>query len=461
MAWIGSNEGCAIARPWAVLALLLGCSSDAGLDGDSGFSDTDSANATDANETRGTGQPGDDETSGGVGAGIPCDVADILAARCLECHADPPRFGASMPLVRHDDFLMPLPSAPGATVADGVASRLEDATRPMPPTGLLPPAERDVVQQWLAAGAPRNDGEVCDAPGGDDPPEVLPCEPSHEFRARGPGAADEPFEVPVVDDLYMCFTFRSPFGAQTQGTAWAPIVDDERVLHHWILYRTQTEQVDGGVGPCSMPSDATFLAGWAPGGGNLVMPDGVGLELAGPDEWLILQMHYNNTAGWQDAADRSGVALCTTDTPRAQTAGIVWLGTFDIDIPAGATGHQEVGNCPSAATSLLPGPLHVISSAPHMHELGRAFKTEILRGGSNAAAETLIDVPHFSFDNQQAYVHEPEVLVQPGDALRTTCTFDNPTNAAVGFGEGTGDEMCFNFALVYPVPPSEARVCTF
>jgi hypothetical protein len=355
---------------------------------------------------------------------------------------------------------MPLPSDAARTVASGMSERMNDAQRPMPPTGLLPQSERDLVEQWLSAGAPASEGEICDDPGPDDPPEELPCEPSHEFRAHGPAGADAPFEVPAVDDLYMCFTFKSPFGATTQGTAWAPIVDDERVLHHWILYRTQTAQVDGGVGPCSMPSDATFLSGWAPGGGNFVMPDDVGLELSGPDEWLILQMHYNNTAGWQDAADRSGVALCTTDTPRPQTAGIVWLGTFDIDIPAGASGHAEVGMCPSTVTSLLPSPLRIISSAPHMHELGRAFKTEILRGGNNGPSEILVDVPHFSFDDQRAYMHDPEVVIQPGDAMRTTCTYDNPTSAPVGFGEKTSEEMCFNFILVYPVPPSDYRLCT-
>lgn len=39
----------------------------------------------------------------------------------------------------------------------------------------------------------------------------------------------------------------------------------------------------------------------------------------------------------------------------------------------------------------------------------------------------------------------------PGDAIRTTCTFDNPYDFPVLFGEGTEDEMCFNFVMAYPI----------
>jgi hypothetical protein len=40
--------------------------------------------------------------------------------------------------------------------------------------------------------------------------------------------------------------------------------------------------------------------------------------------------------------------------------------------------------------------------------------------------------------------------VLPGDVLTTTCTYDNPSTSTVTFGEGTRDEMCFDFITVYP-----------
>jgi hypothetical protein len=69
-------------------------------------------------------------------------------------------------------------------------------------------------------------------------------------------------------------------------------------------------------------------------------------------------------------------------------------------------------------------------------------------------------VDPFQFENQQYYPHEPEVLLQPGDALRTRCTYDNPGDQPVFLGEGTEDEMCFNFVMIYPLDlVGESRDC--
>ena len=293
-------------------------------------------------------------------------------------------------------------------------------------------------------------------------PDELPCEVTHTFTAHANGSGTDPFHVPLVDNLYECFTFASPLAAETQITAWAPIVDDERVLHHWILYKTSQQQPDGGVGPCNMPGDASFVAGWAPGGTNFIMPDDVGLEFGGPDDYYILQLHYNNTGGYDDALDNSGVAFCTSE-PRPNTAGIIWLGTTGISIPADAVGHEETGVCPSSATGLLPFNLNIIASFPHMHELGRQLETTVYRGGAGGPAETLVNADPFSFDNQVMYPHDPHFVLEPGDELVTTCTYDNTYGTPVSFGEDTEDEMCFNFIMAYPIQllPPEARQCVF
>lgn len=379
--------------------------------------------------------------------GIPCEIAEILNEHCWGCHVEPPKFGAPMSLGDH-----------GALVeyASIVRERLFDASNPMPPTGEMSDEDRDALDGWLADGAPAYDGPPC---GELPPPEEIPigpehldCTPTHSFVAHAEGS-DAPYHVPELgaENAYTCFTFKSPFDGTEQGTAWAPIVDDERVLHHWILYRTATPQVDGGVGPCNMPQDAVFVAGWAPGGQNFAMPDDVGLELAGPDDSFILQMHYHNTAHYDDALDQSGVALCTTDTPREHLAGIYTLGSVDINIPPYASGHQAIGECPSWATNFLPEPVHAIASFPHMHEFGTSFRTEVLRGSDTGPLETLVNIDTWVFDNQRYYEHDPIFTIHPGDSIRTTCTFDNTSNQAVTFGEKTEDEMCFNFVMLYPI----------
>lgn len=419
------------------------------------------------NAAQPTGSAGS-STAGGGGStttDIPCDVDEVLANNCRGCHAAPPRYGAPMPLASVADLHAPAVSDPTRSVLTLVQQRLADPQSPMPPTGDMPAEDRAILDAWLDAGAPANQGPPC----GTEPPvppppigvDALPCEPTHSFTAHAQGSA-APYHVPEVGagNLYQCFTFRSPFNGTTQATAWAPIIDDERVLHHWILYRTKTPQTDGGVMPCNMPQDSVFVAGWAPGGSNFVLPDEVGLELAGQDDWFILQVHYHNAVQHADALDTSGVALCTTDTPRQHLAGVYTLGSVLINIPPFANGYQTVGQCPGWLSGFLPEPLHLIASFPHMHELGRSIRTEILRGGDNGPPETLVDVEPWSFEDQRFYPHDPAVQLDPGDAVRTTCTYDNPTSATVTMGERTEDEMCFNFVMLYPISIlGEGRSC--
>jgi hypothetical protein len=465
-------------RPLASLALLLStllpaCGSDGAsaadeTEGCDGACETESGDAADETAGPDDGPDPDGGSSDGDPAGpaVPCEIQALLREHCGECHAEPPRYGAPMSLVDYDHLQMPAASDVTRSVWELAVERMNDPVSPMPPGGDITPEDRDTLLAWLEAGAPASEAaEACDDepvdPGEPVGPDALPCTPSQTFTAHG-GNPQEPFHVPAqgADDLYQCFTFHSPVAEGEQAIAWAPIIDDERVVHHWILYRTTTPQPDGGSGICNMPGDAKFVAGWAPGGQNFIMPDDVGLELGGPDVYYILQLHYHNTANHADSFDASGVAFCTVDEPRPQLAGMITLGTVFLDIPPGAQDHDESGVCPSWITSFMPEPLTVISSFPHMHELGRSFTTEILRGGSETDIDMLTDVPIYDFQSQTFYVNDPPLQIHPGDALRTTCTYDNPTDQPVHFGEATTEEMCLNFIMAYPIETiGENRDC--
>lgn len=410
---------------------------------------------------------------GGAGAdapnGLPCDVNAVLATNCRTCHAATPLYGAPMPLVTYDDLHAPATSDPSQPVYALVKTRIHDMAHPMPPSGHLDQASMGVLDAWLNAGAPRSDEASCGSggqpDGGSGPavgPAALPCTPSVSFVAHASGGS-APYHVPTAgaENEYECFTFRSPFDGKRQGTAWAPIISDARVLHHWILYRTATAQPDGGVMPCNMPTDATFVAGWAPGGTNYVLPDDIGLELGGPSDNFILQMHYHNAAHLPDANDASGVAFCTTDTPRTHEAGVFTVGTVLINIPKQTLGYQTSGTCGSASTWLLPQPVNIIAAFPHMHGTGASIRTEIHRGSDFGPVDTVVDVEHFSFDDQVYYPKTPPIVFHPGDSITTTCVYNNPSMQPIQFGERTEDEMCFDFLMLYPINifSSSARSC--
>jgi hypothetical protein len=184
-------------------------------------------------------------------------------------------------------------------------------------------------------------------------------------------------------------------------------------------------------------------------------PD-VGLVLDYP--YFQLQIHYNN-ARYADGADASGVAFCTTNTPRTNAAGIVTLGTMLFFIPPNANDYAVTSNCSNLASDGRTT-MTVISTSPHMHLLGTGFRTQHLRGSTTDMGDlSNIAVGTWSFDNQKHYPINPRRQVVPGDTLRTTCFFDNPTSSAVTFGTRTRDEMCYDFVTVYPYNLATKR-CT-
>lgn len=459
-------------RALLVGAMLIGCSSSA-LQGEAeSCGDTGCVQSSEGGDAPTTAPlPGESsegaaaESEGGSGSeggmmstGLPCDVLDVLRRECHECHGDPPAFGAPMPLVDYTDLAVPAVSEPARPVHELVAERLVDEARPMPPGAAIDDADRQVLLDWIGAGAPEDPTSQCgDAPEDDAPevgPDALPCEPDTMFLAHDPLDPTAPFHVPALgaDDLYMCFAFDSPFPPGTQGTAWAPVIDDERVIHHIMFYSTNVPVLENGVYPCSVMEQVVnrFVAMWAPGGGNLVMPDEAGLDLSAGG--YVMQIHYNNTAHHEDAIDRSGFAMCTTDEPREHKAGSLTLGTIGIVLPPGAQDFSVYGRCGVERTLLWPEEVRVAFSAPHMHKLGRSFETSALRIENGGIVEhTLVDVPQFDFNQHKGYVSDPPFVIHRGDELRTRCTYDNPGAWPVLFGEGTGDEMCLNFMLVYPI----------
>ena len=47
-------------------------------------------------------------------------------------------------------------------------------------------------------------------------------------------------------------------------------------------------------------------------------------------------------------------------------------------------------------------------------------------------------------------VFDPPLATTPGRGLRYSCSYFNPTNQALSYGEGFNQEMCFLWAYYYP-----------
>jgi hypothetical protein len=300
-----------------------------------------------------------------------------------------------------------------------------------------------------AGGTGGAGGSGAGGSGGTGTPPGVEC---FELRAHGgqtPGDTT-PFQVgagPWITSpgqFYQNFIFKTPYNKKVTAVSMDAIIDNGAILHHWLFfqvvknhaaYRDGTHTTVLGTHP-----DSELISGWAPGGDPPDMPPGVGMLVPDPGGVFELEIHYNNPGG-QLKPDRSGVRLCVTAEPVQNVATVTWLGTENINVPARSMG-TATGTC--RPSNPQGGDIHIMYSIPHMHKIGAHMKTVINRPGG---PEILIDKP-FNFLEQRSY--ETPAILKRGETLTTTCTFNNTTNAAIGFGTVSELEMCYNFVVAYP-----------
>lgn len=424
----------------------------------------------------GPGNPG--QNGGSLGnTRLPCEIQTFFSERCALCHNEDHDFGAPMALLSWEDLHANAPLTTNQKVYEVLLSRIDNDSDPMPPIQFprVNAAEREMLQDWIDQGAPaRAAGETCES---DPPIEVdggtgLPdastqepddevehsggpddCETYYEMRAHGgQGENDKtPFKVaanPLNNgNQYHCFYLKPPYKAEDQGLWFAPIIDNKKVLHHWLLYGTDLmTQVSGSSSPCTAAQPGNYLiAGWAPGTPETNFPIDVGLQM--PTSGLILEVHYYNSTG-QEQEDRSGVKYCTAKkNTRKNTAAVHFTGSEGICLPPNAQ-HSVEGICDPADNQEI----HLVNLWPHLHTHGRRMKLEVVKETGNPFDPyDVIEVLHdktFDFENQITYPLNR--VLKPGEQLRTTCYYENTTNHSVPFGEQTQEEMCYGFIVAWP-----------
>jgi hypothetical protein len=390
--------------------------------------------------------------------GLPCDVDAVLRERCHICHSSPTKYGASAPLVTWDDLQKPGPGgSANKKVWELVKERIHDDARPMPqsPQPRLDAKELGVLDAWFASGAQSSDVKCLSAkptngvkPLSCKPDTVLKAKTPYELKPGGP------------QDETICFGVDLELAKKRHVIALAPKIDNAQVLHHILLLQSDIP-VPSTPFACSTVGSAAWklVAGWAPGGDNLELPKEAGIPAEqGSTHWVV-QMHYNRGAV-QSGTDNSGYELCTTEDLRPNDADVLAFGTLAVAIPPRATHSIQ---CNTALGVEYTG-RHFYNASPHMHKLGAAMSIERVPLAGTGKPERFFEQKTFSFEAQ---VNSPaDVDVAPGDVIRTRCTWKNPTDLPVVFGETTDSEMCFGFVGYYPkipayhwVAPSLAAAC--
>ena len=290
----------------------------------------------------------------------------------------------------------------------------------------------------------------CNAEGAFEPLDARDGETCYELLAHNGAWEGDPLEL-IQDEHFNQLYYDIPWPDESVATRFGVQQDDRTSLHHGLVFESNS----GARGliehdPLGLPfeTDATLIAGWAVGGCNVELPSDMGLELAGPSSGkkLMVQWHHFNLTG-ENQYDASRVQICVVPrSARAHIGSITILGTEGLGgsqgLPMGV--ERTYG---SSCLNATAEPVTIVAIWPHMHERGISAHAELVDG--DGTATSVFDKPFWHEENVH-YAMTPQVVVAPGQALRTACTYLNNSGYSTGYGISLIQEQCYQFVFSYP-----------
>jgi hypothetical protein len=278
------------------------------------------------------------------------------------------------------------------------------------------------------------------------------CELRPIFRAHGKAVAGDetPFEVaPDTEDTRQ-FIYTTAWPGEMHMLAVRPVDGNRQVTHHWGLYTLTNVALNegeilkkGNFLDTLKISSSQLLVGAGPGASTLVMPPGIGAAMpVGSNTGFALEIHYFNVGATEIATDNTGIELCLTSKPVMSEAAIHVLGPLTFSLPA----HERTDVTSICRPEKMSEPVHLMAVTPHMHATGAHAKLVLQRASGE---QVIVHDGDYASKEQRTYML-PDVIVQDGDTLTTTCTFDNQSDHVVPRGDTADDEMCFMMLWAWP-----------
>lgn len=293
-------------------------------------------------------------------------------------------------------------------------------------------------------------GGNCDTAEAFEPLVARDGETCYELHAHDGAGTGGPFIV-ATDESLNQFFYDIPWPAGSVATRFGSDFDNLAVLNQWLLFSTDSGShglVQTSVTGTVLDEHAQVLAAWNVGGCNITLPSDMGLALPDPGSGkeLMVQWHHANFTG-EPQPDASTVQVCVVpSSTRPNIGGLTLLGTEQLSESNGMPPDLESkysGTCLNETSE----PITIVAFRPTMHLIGTNMYSEVARAGGGI--EPVFDQP-FVFDNQVHYMSDPTVVLQPGDKIRSECTYFNNTSTTVVFGPATQQEVCFQYVFSYP-----------
>lgn len=285
----------------------------------------------------------------------------------------------------------------------------------------------------------------------------------------------EPYTPTGAPDDYRCFLVDWPADAPRYVTGFGVVPGVPAIVHHVIAFLAAPDQLPtfqglddaddapgwscfGGPGGDQVAAaQAGWVGGWAPGSLGSDFPEGTGIAIPEGAK-IVLQVHYNTLSAPAEP-DQTSVLLKLDDQVEKRAfmmpwADINWVIAQTMEIPPHAADvTHEWSRDPTPYLGFLTDgvftantPITLHSASLHMHTRGKSAETYIER--ADGSETCLLGIDRWNFHWQGSYGFEEPKVLYPGDRLNLACTWDNPTNDSLNWGEGTGDEMCLGVYYV-------------
>jgi hypothetical protein len=380
------------------------------------------------------------------------DLRPIAARACDGCHLA-------------DSGVAPFALDP-ATVADlapAIAAVVADRT--MPPWSFDPACREPVGSLWLpdedlAAFAAWADqgypmGDEADYVAPPLPPPFDPGPPDLVFSASEPYRPDA-----SQSDDYRCLVSAEVLAEETYLRGVRTVPQNLEVAHHVILYAVGPAELEalaaleaddpepgyacfGGPGV----DGALTLGGWAPGSDGQFVPEGTAIRVPAGAR-LVMEMHYNlDGVVGEPGTDQTRAELWALPPGEVPDQVVIAfpIAKVGLQVPPGAEDSEQISRMRVPVTG------KILASNPHMHLHGQTLRTDLRRPDGSSVC--ISDVPAWDFDWQRTY-GVPEgswIPVSMDDEIELRCTYDNPGDAELVWGERTSDEMCLDYlGIVVP-----------
>ena len=244
-----------------------------------------------------------------------------------------------------------------------------------------------------------------------------------------------------------------------QSIEFAP--GNKKQVHHSRIMIDTTQSISGIDGLSeedssilkyqTKPLADPFLFGWVPGNDKIIFPKGIGKKIYANSDFIV-NVHYVPSP--IQVVDSSSIIIQLTDEPVEREAQTLTLTENNIS-------NQPFIIYPNKKSTfymrspILQDSISLISIMPHMHLLGKSFKSYAITPDGNILP--LVHVPSWDFNWQTTYQFTKFTVLPKGTVIYAEATYDNtnenPLNPykparTVGYGWGSKDEM-MNLILYY------------